>query len=65
MFNLETILQMWKEDSVIDDMNLDHASQQTPMLHAKYLEMLSLSKLQYSEPYEITLCSFLSPLYLL
>ena len=46
MFNLESIMKMWKEDCVIDDMNLDHASQQTPMLHAKYLEMLSLSKLQ-------------------
>jgi len=37
---------MWKEDCVIDDMNLDHASQQTPMLHAKYLEKLSLYKIQ-------------------
>ena len=46
MFNLESIMKVWKEDCVIDDMNLDHASQQTPMLHAKYLEMLSLSKLQ-------------------
>jgi hypothetical protein len=46
MFNLETIMKMWKEDCVIDNANLDVSSQQTPMLHAKYLEMLSLAKLQ-------------------
>lgn len=46
MFDIENIMKMWKEDCVINDMNLDEASRQTPSLHAKYLEMLSVCKLQ-------------------
>jgi len=44
--DLQSILKMWKEDCVIDEMNLDEASRQTPALHAKYLEFYSLTKLQ-------------------
>lgn len=44
--NLETILEMWKEDAVIPNTSLDEASRITPMLHAKYLELRSTSKLQ-------------------
>jgi hypothetical protein len=45
MINVEQILEMWKKDCVIDDMNLDEASRDTAKLHAKYLELLSISKL--------------------
>jgi len=44
--DLQSILEMWKSDCVIDEMNLDEASRQTPALHAKYLEFYSLTKLQ-------------------
>lgn len=44
--DLQNILEMWKTDSEIDEMNLDEASRQTPSLHAKYLEFHSLTKLQ-------------------
>ena len=34
---LETITDMWSQDSVIDDILLDNASLKIPQLHAKYL----------------------------
>ena len=37
---LEEIQSMWKVDSVIDQIDLDKASLNTPSLHAKYLEIL-------------------------
>ena len=37
---------MWKEDSVIDDIELDASSLQVPRLHAKYAELLSNKKLE-------------------
>ena len=37
---------MWKEDSVIDDIELDASSLQVPRLHAKYTELLSNKKLE-------------------
>ena len=46
MLNLEDVLKMWAKDSEIDDIRLDDASKNTAKLHAKYLEMLSISKLQ-------------------
>lgn len=46
MMNLEQILEMWKRDCIIDEMNLDTASIDTAKLHAKYLELLSITKLQ-------------------
>lgn len=46
MINIEDIHEMWKKDSVIDDLNLDEASKQTARLHAKYLELLSTAKLR-------------------
>lgn len=46
MLNLEDVLKMWSEDSPIDDIRLDEASKNTAKLHAKYLEMLSVTKLQ-------------------
>lgn len=44
--NLETVLEMWKKDSQIADYNLDETSRQTPALHAKYLEFMSIARLQ-------------------
>lgn len=37
---------MWKTDSAIEQFNLDETSRNTPALHAKYLELLSIAKLQ-------------------
>ena len=31
---------MWKTDSAIEQFNLDETSRNTPVLHAKYLELL-------------------------
>jgi len=42
---LKSIHSMWSKDCVIDNMNLDEASRQSPILHAKYLELLSTAKL--------------------
>lgn len=46
MINLEEILKMWAKDSEIDDVRLDDASKNSAKLHSKYLELLSISKLQ-------------------
>jgi len=47
MLNIENILEMWKKDADIDEMNLDDASKDAARLHAKYLELLMTTKLQY------------------
>jgi len=44
--DLESIREMWKEDCIIEEMNLDEESRKTPSLHAKYLEIHSLTKLR-------------------
>ena len=44
--NLESVLEMWAEDSKISQASLDETSRVTPMLHAKYLELRATSKLQ-------------------
>lgn len=46
MIELEKILDEWREDCAIDNMRLDETSRNTPLLHAKYLELLSQSKLR-------------------
>ena len=43
--DIDTILKMWKEDSKIDELRLDQASIDSAKLHAKYLEMLTMTKL--------------------
>jgi len=45
MIDLKNILQMWSEDCQINQMKLDESSRVTPQLHAKYLELLSQTKL--------------------
>ena len=43
---LKEIQEMWKIDSVIDDIELDASPLQVPKLHAKYAELLSNKKLE-------------------
>ena len=44
--NLESVLEMWKKDADIPQYNLDETSRQTPTLHAKYMEFMSIARLQ-------------------
>lgn len=37
---------MWSVDNVIDSMNLDESSRQTPSLHAKYIRIYSEEKMR-------------------
>ena len=46
MLTLEQVLEQWKKDCEIDDLELDTSSRETPKLHAKYVELLSHAKLQ-------------------
>lgn len=46
MIDLKNIHEMWHTDSTIDSTHLDETSRRTPLLHAKYLELLSTAKLQ-------------------
>lgn len=46
MIDLENVLNEWQEDSKIPEHQLDETSRHTPNLHAKYLQYLSLAKLQ-------------------
>lgn len=46
MNNLENIIEMWKKDSVIDEMDLGNASRESARLHSKYLELYSVHKLK-------------------
>ncbi len=49
MITLEHILEMWKEDCVIDNTSLDEVSRKTPSLHAKYLEIRSAAKIKLQQ----------------
>ena len=44
--DLQQILEMWKKDSVINDMALDESSRDSAKLHGKYLEILSINKMK-------------------
>ena len=46
MYNIEDILEEWKKDAPIDQLKLDESSRNTPVLHGKYLEMLTKTKLE-------------------
>ena len=46
MIDLKSIHEMWAKDCIIDNSKLDESSRLAPMLHAKYLEILSTYKLQ-------------------
>jgi c-di-GMP-related signal transduction protein len=45
MIDLKSIHEMWAKDCVIDSNELDKSSREQPILHAKYLELLSTYKL--------------------
>lgn len=47
--NLESILELWKADSVIDEVQLDEASRDSAKLHSKYLELYSVAKLKQKD----------------
>jgi hypothetical protein len=42
---LSDLQQSWEEDAKIDEMNLGNESTKIPMLHAKYLNLLTSTKL--------------------
>tara|TARA_Y100001937_G_C7121926_1_gene333043 strand:+ start:2028 stop:2474 length:447 start_codon:yes stop_codon:yes gene_type:complete len=46
MNNLQQILEMWKKDSVIDELKLDDSSRNSAKLHGKYLEILSVNRMK-------------------
>tara|TARA_Y100000389_G_scaffold159009_1_gene160661 strand:- start:13189 stop:13635 length:447 start_codon:yes stop_codon:yes gene_type:complete len=46
LLNLEEILEHWSNDCNIDEHNLDKSSVDIAKLHAKYLQLLSVYKLQ-------------------
>jgi len=46
MMKLDDVLEMWKKDNVIDEMHLDDTTIKSAKLHSKYLELLSVTKLQ-------------------
>jgi hypothetical protein len=46
MITLDDLIEMWKKDSEIDEMNLDESSQKIAKIHGKYLELISITKLQ-------------------
>ena len=46
MIDLKSIHEMWAKDCIIDENKLDESSRAMPVLHAKYLEILSTYKLQ-------------------
>lgn len=43
---LDDVIEMWKNDSAIDELNLDTTTVKGAVLHAKYLELFSIAKLQ-------------------
>jgi len=47
--NLESILEMWKNDSVIDEVQLDESSRDSAKLHSKYLDLYSVAKLRQKD----------------
>lgn len=49
MIDLESILAEWQEDSIIRKDDYEKSSMNTPKLHAKYLEYLSLTKLRLKQ----------------
>jgi len=47
--NLDAVLQEWKKDCEIEFNQLDVSSQESPRLHAKYLELLSNARMKLKE----------------
>ena len=47
MQQLNLILDMWQKDCKIEPQHLDKSSAQTPILHAKYIQLLAEAKQQH------------------
>jgi hypothetical protein len=47
--NLDDIHSEWETDCQIDGLRLDEESRRTPVLHAKYLQALSMSKIKLKD----------------
>ena len=47
--NLESILEMWKKDAEIDEVQLDEASRDSAKLHSKYLDLYSAAKIKQKD----------------
>ena len=45
--NIEKIIEEWRKDSVLDDVDLDNEALRIPNLHAKYLKILFHFKIIY------------------
>ena len=56
MIDLNDVLVMWAEDCQINNQKLDETSKNTPTLHAKYLRMLSESKLMLKKAIKYAFC---------
>ena len=46
MIDLKKVHEMWQTDCIINNNQLDDTSRQTPILHAKYIQMWSTAKLE-------------------
>ena len=46
MIDLKQVHEMWKNDCIISNSQLDETSRHTPILHSKYLELWSTAKLE-------------------
>ena len=44
--NIEQVLEMWKEDSIIDDLKLDDTTIRMARIHSKYLELITIAKIR-------------------
>jgi len=47
--NLESILEMWKKDAEIDEVQLDEASRDSAKLHSKYLDLYSVARIKQKD----------------
>ena len=44
--NIEQVLEMWKTDSIIDDLKLDDTTIRMARIHSKYLELITIAKMR-------------------
>ena len=44
--NIEQVLEMWKTDSIIDDLKLDDTTIKMARIHSKYLELITIAKIR-------------------
>ena len=44
--NIEQVLEMWKTDSIIDDLKLDDTTIKMARIHSKYLELITIVKMR-------------------